>query len=123
MYRLKRILYRLIFIPLRLAGIGRRQNTGPRVQLTDDTRFRDTQRLLLHNFVQHRARAIVHLVELVDTTDTVVGEHQGASLQYQLARFGILRDESGQTDGARTCARNYEYEKQIARLMNELDRI
>lgn len=85
--------YRFIFIPLRLARIGRCQNTGSRVQLANDARFRDTQRLLLHNFVQHRARTVVHLIELVDATDTVVGEHQRASLQYQLTSLRIFRDE------------------------------
>lgn len=85
----------LIFVPLWLARISCCQNTGSRIQLTNDTRFRDTQRLLLHNFVQHRARAIVHFVEFVDATDTVIREHQSASLQYQLTAFGIFRYEGG----------------------------
>lgn len=75
-------IYCFIFIPLRLARIGRCQNTGSRVQLTNDTGFRNTQCLLLHDFVQHRARAIVHFIEFVDATDTVIREHQSASLQH-----------------------------------------
>lgn len=60
----------------------------------------DGERLLLHDLVQHRARVVAHLVELVDAADAVVAEHQRAGLQDQLPRLGVLHHVGGQTHGA-----------------------
>jgi len=55
--------------------------------------------------VQHRARAVAHLVELVDAADAVVAEHQRARLQHQLPRLGVLGDVGGEAHGAGALAR------------------
>lgn len=52
--------------------------------------------------MQHRARVVAHLVELVDAADAVVAEHQGAGLQDQLPGLGVLHHIGGQTHGAGT---------------------
>lgn len=55
--------------------------------------------------MQHRARAVAHLVELVDAADAVVAEHQGAGLQDKLPRLGVLHHVGGQTHGAGALSR------------------
>lgn len=54
--------------------------------------------LLLHDLVQHRARAVAHLVELVDAADAVVAEHQSAGLQDQLPGLWVLHHVGGETN-------------------------
>lgn len=60
----------------------------------------DGECLLLHDLVQHGARAVAHLVELVDAADAVVAEHQGAGLQDQLPGLWVLHHVGGETNGA-----------------------
>lgn len=67
----------LALVPLRLGRIGSCQNGCACIQLTNDACFGNTQGLLLHYLVQDTARRIIHLVELIDTTDAVVGQHKG----------------------------------------------
>lgn len=40
--------------------------------------------------MQHCTRHVVHLVELVDTADALVAQHQRAALQNQIAAFVVL---------------------------------
>lgn len=68
----------LALVPLRLGRIGSCQNGCACIQLTNDACFGNTQGLLLHYLVQDTASRIIHLIELIDTTDTVVGQHKGA---------------------------------------------
>ena len=49
--------------------------------------------------MQHCTRHVVHLVELVDTADAVIAQHQRARLQTQFARLGVARHAPGQTGG------------------------
>ena len=56
--------------------------------------------LLLHDLVQHRARAVAHLVELVDAADAVVAQHQSSCLQDQLPGLRVLHHVGGETHGA-----------------------
>lgn len=60
----------------------------------------DGERLLLHDLVQHRARAVAHLVELVDAADAVVAEHQRSRLQDQLPGLRVLGHVGGEAHGA-----------------------
>ena len=69
------------------------------------THLGDGECLLFHDLMEHRARAVAHLVELVDAADAVVTEHQRARLQHQLPRLGVLHDVRRQTHGARALAR------------------
>lgn len=59
----------------------------------------DGECLLLHDLVQHRPRALVHLVELVDAADAIVTQDQGPRLQHELPRLGVLGDIGGEADG------------------------
>merc|ERR1719151_582170 len=69
--------------------VGRGNDGAPRLQLGHDARLRDGDSLLLHCLVDRRPVAVVHLVKLVDQTDSLVGEHQSSSLQRPL--LGQLR--------------------------------
>lgn len=60
----------------------------------------DGEGLLLHDLVQHRAGVVTHLVELVDTADAVVAQHQRSSLQHQLPSLWVLHHVGGETHSA-----------------------
>lgn len=49
--------------------------------------------------MKNTSSGIVHLIKLINATNSVVGQNQSASLQNQLSRFWIFRDISRQTDG------------------------
>ena len=70
--------------------------------LADDAGLGDGEGLLLHHLVQHRPCALVHLVELVDAADAVVGEHQGAGLEHQLPRLGVPGNNLSKTSLTKT---------------------
>ncbi len=61
--------------------------------------------LLLHDLVQHRARAVTHLVELVDAADAVVAQHQSSGLQDQLPGLRVLHHVGGETHSAGALSR------------------
>lgn len=65
----------------------------------------DGERLLLHDLVQHRARAVAHLVELVDAAHAVVAKNQRAGLQHQLPRLRVLHHVGRETYGTRAFTR------------------
>lgn len=54
--------------------------------------------LLLHDLVQHRTRAVTHLVELVDTANAVIAQHQRSGLQNQLPCLWVLHHVGGETN-------------------------
>ena len=58
--------------------------TCARVEHGRDTRFRDGDSLLLHRFVDRDTVLVAHLVELVDTDDTRVGQDHCAAFQVEL---------------------------------------
>lgn len=64
------------------------------------TNLGDGEGLLLHDLVQHGARAVTHLVELVDAADAVVAQHQRSGLQDQLPGLRVLHHVGGETHGA-----------------------
>lgn len=61
--------------------------------------------LLLHDLMQHGARAVTHLVELVDAADAVVAQHQSSGLQDQLPGLGVLHHVGGETHSAGALSR------------------
>lgn len=65
----------------------------------------DGESLLLHDLVQHGARAVAHLVELVDAAYAVVAEHQSSGLQDQLPGLRVLHHVGGETHGAGALSR------------------
>ena len=63
--------------------------SGP--HLTDDAGFSDGQGLLLHDLVQHGPGGVVHLVELVNAADSVVGQNQRTSLKNRIKCYTLNR--------------------------------
>jgi hypothetical protein len=55
--------------------IGSSHNRGARRKCTDDSRFRDADRLLFHSFQEGRV-LFSHLVELIDTADALISQNQ-----------------------------------------------
>lgn len=70
-----------------------------------ETHLGNGEGLLLHDFVQHGARVVAHLVEFVDAADAVVAQHQRSSLQDQLPGLRVLHDVGGETHGAGALSR------------------
>lgn len=50
--------------------------------------------------MQHRPRAVAHLIELVDAADAVVAEHECSCLQNQLSGFWVLHHVRCETHSA-----------------------
>ena len=79
-------------------GVRRGDDRAPRLQRRHDARLRDRDRLLLHRLVDRRPVRVVHLVELVDETGTLVGEDQRTALERPLARNRVFADARSETD-------------------------
>lgn len=62
-----------------------------------NTSLRNRDGLLLHGFVDSDLVLDVHLIEFIDAADAVVGEHQSASLNTELARLWVLLHTGCQT--------------------------
>lgn len=60
----------------------------------------DGESLLLHDFVQDRADAVAHLIELVNAADAVVAEHQRSGLKDQLPGLRVLHHVGCETHSA-----------------------
>lgn len=56
------------------------QDRGTRVESGCDTGLGDGDSLLFHDLVNCCPVRLVHLVELIDTTDTVISQNQSSSL-------------------------------------------
>ena len=54
--------------------------------------------------MQDRPGAVVHLVQLLDAADFVVGQHECPGLEDQLASLRVLLDVGGETHGRRALA-------------------
>mmetsp|Transcript_120074 Transcript_120074/g.209026 ORF Transcript_120074/g.209026 Transcript_120074/m.209026 type:complete len:407 (+) Transcript_120074:575-1795(+) len=80
-------------------GVGSGQHGGPGVQDGRDACLGDGDGLLLHGLVDGHLVVAPHLVELVDAHDAPVCQHQGASLQVELA-LPVTDDGGGETGGA-----------------------
>ena len=89
-------------------GVRRREDGGPRVEVCLNTGFGNRYRLLLHRFMNRDLVRRVHLVELVNTTNAVVREHERAGLDAELARFAVSCDARRQTGCGRGLARRVD---------------
>lgn len=66
------------------------QDRGASIERGVDASFCDRDGLLLHGFVNSNLVLDIHLVELIDTTDSVIGKHQGTSLDTEFTCLRIL---------------------------------
>ena len=73
------------------------QDRGTRIEGGVDASFCNRDGLLLHSFVDSNLILDIHLVELINTADTVICEHQGTSFDAELTCLGILTHRSSQT--------------------------
>lgn len=77
--------------------IRRSKNGGTRVQRGMDAGFGNRDRLLFHGFVNGNLVGNVHLVELVDSADTVVSQHESTSFDGEVASLFVFHYGSRQT--------------------------
>ena len=75
-------------------------NTSCWVNFRHNARLGDGDALLLHGLVDTGPVLVVHLVELVDETDALVGQHQGPGLLGDLGAGHV----GGETHGRRALA-------------------
>ena len=80
--------------------VGGREDGRAGVEGGGDAGFGNGDGLLFHDFVDRRAVAVVHLVELVDAADAVVGEDQCSAFEYHFVGDGIPHDGRGEADAA-----------------------
>ena len=73
-------------------GVASGKDRGTGIESGVDTSLSDRDSLLLHSFVNSGLILNVHLVELINATDTVIGKHEGTSFDTKLACFNILAD-------------------------------
>ena len=76
--------------------VGSGQDRSTSIQGGMDTGLSDRDSLLLHGFVDGSLISWVHLIELIDAADTVVGEHKGTSLYAKLSCFSVSGDTCSQ---------------------------
>lgn len=88
-----------------LDRVGSRDHAAPRLQLRDDAGLGDRDGLLLHGLVDGGAVVVVHLVELVNEADALIGLHHRSCLQLPLARLQVLLDTCSEAHrrGALSC--------------------
>mmetsp|Transcript_16612 Transcript_16612/g.50416 ORF Transcript_16612/g.50416 Transcript_16612/m.50416 type:complete len:211 (-) Transcript_16612:1135-1767(-) len=101
--------------------VGGGEDGRARVERADDARLCDRDRLLLHRLVQDGARAVRHLVELVDADDAAVGEDHRAALEVKVARARLLRDRRGEAGGGGPLAGRVDASR--GRLLDELEKL
>lgn len=75
-------------------------NQSSQWSFTHPPHLSNRERLLLHDLMQHRPRAVAHLIELVNAADAVVAEHERSCLQNQLSGFRVLHHVSCETHSA-----------------------
>mmetsp|Transcript_11512 Transcript_11512/g.37643 ORF Transcript_11512/g.37643 Transcript_11512/m.37643 type:complete len:644 (+) Transcript_11512:854-2785(+) len=88
--------------------VGGGEDGRARVERADDARLCDRDRLLLHRLVQDGARAVRHLVELVDAADAVVRQHERPRLEHKLLGLRVLCHVRRQADRRRALARSVD---------------
>ena len=70
-------------------GVRRCQDRGPGVQGGLNSGLCDRNGLLFHRFVDCRLVLFVHLVELIDAADSVIGQHECSCLNSELSGVWI----------------------------------
>lgn len=78
--------------------VGCGEDGGAGVERGGDAGFGDGDGLLLHDFVDGGSVGVVHLVELVDAADAVVGEDEGAALEDHFVGDGVAHDSGCEPD-------------------------
>jgi hypothetical protein len=81
--------------------VGCSKNASASIKSGMDASLSNWNCLLLHGLVDSCLIFDVHLVELVDTTDSVVSQHQGTSFDTVLTSLNILANRSCQTSSTR----------------------
>lgn len=79
--------------------IRRREDRRPRVQRRLDSGFRNRDCLLFHRFMDSDLIGDVHLVELVNCADAVVGKHERTGFDSKFTRFFVFNNGGGETSG------------------------
>jgi hypothetical protein len=82
--------------------VGSGQDRSTSIQGGMDTGLSDRDSLLLHGFVDGSLISWVHLIELIDAADTVVGEHKGSRFNTEFSSLTVFTDTGSQTS-SRTC--------------------
>merc|ERR1712118_514895 len=88
-------------LPLVIGGIfwiRGSQDGAASVEAAHDAALGNRDSLLLHHFMENGPRVLIHLVELVNATDTTVRKHQGAALQNEILGVWISGDIGCQTN-------------------------
>lgn len=88
--------------------VGGGEDRGAGIEGGLDAGLGDGDGLLLHGLVDGDLVGDVHLIKLVDGADAVVGEHEGAGLDGELARLLVLDDSRRQTCCRRCLARGVD---------------
>ena len=89
-------------------GVRRGQNCCSSVEVCLNPGFGNRYCLLLHGLVDRDLVRRVHLVELVNTTNAVVRQHQSAGLDAEFSRFAVPCDARRQTGCGRGLARRVD---------------
>ena len=77
--------------------VGGGEDRGTCIKSGVDACLSNWNSLLLHSFVNSYLIFDVHLVELIDTANSVICEHQGTCFNAKLSCLGILANRSSQT--------------------------
>ena len=73
------------------------QDRGTSIERGVDASFCDRDSLLLHSFMDSNLIFDIHLVELIDTADSMISKHQGTSLDAEFTCLWVLAHRSCQT--------------------------
>jgi hypothetical protein len=82
--------------------VGSSQDRSTSIKGGVDTSLSDRDSLLLHGFVDSSLISRVHLIEFIDTADTVVSEHKGSRFNAEFSCLTVFAYTGGQTS-SRTC--------------------
>jgi hypothetical protein len=84
--------------------VGGSHDSATSLQRRNNTGLRDGDSLLLHCFVDGCSVLVVHLVELINQTNTSVCKHKRTTLQSPFSCERISPDTSSETDSRGTLA-------------------
>jgi len=78
-------------------GISSRKDRRACIERGLDASFGDGDGLLFHCLMDRHLVRDVHLVELVNRTDTVIGQHQCTGFNCEFPGFFVFNDRGGET--------------------------
>lgn len=88
--------------------VGRSQDRSSCIECGVDASLSDRNSLLLHSLVDGDLVSRVHLVELVNTADAVISQHQSSRLNGKVASLRVLQNTGSETSGTRSFARGVD---------------